>query len=292
MKQNLPDFIESECSRRNEDQSLFHVIPVPLEASVSYGTGTAKGPAAILDASLQLEAWDGNSIPAESGIHTTPVVDCTGTIDSTLDLIQARVGKSLAAGAIPVILGGEHTVTLGALRAVRSILKKPFGVVQLDAHADLRDEYEGEPFSHACVMRRAVETLDIPLFQIGVRAMCMEEYHARDRFGVRYLDARTLYESGIPLQVLPQDFPTDIYLTLDVDGLDPSLIRATGTPVPGGILWYDALTLIERCLYGRRLAGFDVVELAPQPGDHASDFAAAHLVYSVMGMAIRQTVAK
>ncbi|CCK78277.1 agmatinase [Desulfobacula toluolica] len=281
---SIPDFIESEKGNRQADKSLFHVIPAPLEASVSYGSGTADGPRAILEASQQLEAWDGESVPLESGIHTTATVDCTGNIQQVLSRIEARVEKSISMGAIPVLLGGEHTVTLGALRAISSKIKQPIGIVQFDAHADLRDEYQGERFSHACVMKRAMDELNLPLFQIGVRAISREEHELRSSIGVGYLDAGMLYQNKGRDMVLPLDFPDIIYLSFDVDGLDPSVIRATGTPVPGGLGWYDALWLIEKCLCQRSLAGFDVVELAPIPGDHGSDFAAAQLVYSIMGM--------
>ncbi len=279
-----PDFLESECENRQAATARFHVIPVPLETSVSYGGGTAKGPFAILEASQQLEAWDGRSTPLVLGIHTTTAVDCSKETGQVLDSIQARVEKTLAMGAVPVVLGGEHTVTLGALRALKASYSQPFGIIQLDAHADLRDEYQGDCYSHACVMRRALEELAAPVCQIGVRTLSFEEQQVRDREGIRCLDAVTLYENGIPDMVLPKGFPDLVYLTLDVDGFDPSVIRATGTPVPGGVGWFEALALLGKCICGRKVIGFDVVELSPLPGDLASDFAAARLVYEIMGL--------
>ncbi|HCY85350.1 MAG TPA: agmatinase [Desulfobacteraceae bacterium] len=280
-----PDFLASELDHCDPERSFFHVIPVPMEASVSYGGGTALGPAAILEASQQLEAWDGRSLPLERGIHTTAPVDCSGTGETVLDRITARTEETLAMGALPVALGGEHALTLGLLRALKR--RGDFGIVQFDAHADLRDEYEGNPFSHACVMRRAIDELGLPVFQLGVRALCREEHLFRSRAGVGFLDARTLYERGIPDELLPRDFPERIYISFDVDGLDPSVIRATGTPVPGGLSWHDSLTLVEKAVSGRTVVGFDVVELAPSSGDHASDFAAAQLVYAIMGIVHR-----
>lgn len=282
---SVPDFIESELESREPEKSLFHVIPVPLEISVSYAGGAAGGPEAILRASQQLEAWDGKSLATEAGIHTTEPVDCSGAVERVLERVRERTEKVLAASAVPVVLGGEHSLTLGVLRAFRQ--SGEFGVVQFDAHADLRNGYEGNPMSHACVIRRAVEELDIPVFQVGVRALCHEEEKYRAENGIKFLDARTIYEKGIPEPVLPDSFPERIYISFDVDGLDPSIIRATGTPVPGGLAWYDSLVLIEKCLEKRHLLGFDVVELAPAAGDHASDFAAAQLVYSIMGIAFR-----
>ena len=276
---NAPDFLASECARRGPE-ALFHVLPAPLEATVSYGGGAARGPAAILEASQQLEDWDGRSCPLEAGIHTLPAVDCGGPIEAVLERIEAATAAILAAGKIPVTLGGEHTVTLGALRAISAHFAEPVGIIQIDAHADLRDEYEGSRFSHACVMRRAVDDLGLPLCRAEA-----EYRKAHDR--IRFLDAANFARQGFPEPLPPPDFPRHIYITFDVDGLDPSVIRATGTPVPGGPGWHDCLRFLELATAGRRVIGFDVVELAPQPGDHASDFAAAQLVYNLMGLALR-----
>lgn len=289
MKSNTPGFLAEEGPETRPEQSLFHVIPVPLEASVSYGGGTAGGPFAILTASQQLEAWDGESFPLDRGIHTTAAVRCSGRIEEILGRIQERVDKSLGTGAVPVVLGGEHTVTLGALRALKTRGKKAFGIVQFDAHADLRDTYQADPFSHACVMRRALDELDLPLFQIGVRAFSHEEHELRRERKIPFLDPAAVFRGQVPDPLLPAGFPETIYITFDVDGLDPSVIRATGTPVPGGIGWHDAVFLLEKIISGRRVMGFDVVELAPVPGDHASDFAAARLVYTIMGLIRRKS---
>ncbi len=280
----LPGFLASELASSAAADSLFHVIPVPLEQSVSYGAGTGNGPAAILTASQQLEAFDGISQPLDLGIHTTAAIDCRSTVESVLARVAERCSSALADGRLPVLLGGEHTVTLGALQAVTKHHAAPVGLFQLDAHADLRDRYEGSRYSHACVARRAHEDLGMVLFQFGVRARCLEEENYRREHRIASLDAVTLQRKGLAALQLPADFPETIYLSLDVDGLDPSVIRATGTPVPGGPGWYDTLAAIEIAIRGRRVVGFDVVELAPRIDDHASSFAAAQLVYAVMGM--------
>ncbi len=277
-------FLASELAESTPESCLFQIVPAPYEATVSYGGGTANGPAAILTASDQLEVWDGLSDASELGIHTHPAVDCTGSAETVLQRIEAAVDTAAASGT-PVLLGGEHTVTLGALRALHKRHGR-FGVVQFDAHADLRDTYEGSPYSHACVMHRALD-LGLPVFGIGVRALCRDEVAVRTAQGLAHLDARELALSGMPETLLPADFPDTIYVTFDVDGLDPSVIRATGTPVPGGILWWQAMQLLEKAVAGRRVIGMDVVELAPQPGDHASDFAAAQLTYHMMGIVQR-----
>jgi agmatinase len=285
----FPGFLESEIESEGQGKtdSLFHIIPVPLEQTVSYGGGTARGPGAILNASQQLERWDGLSEPLVAGIETGPFIDCSGDIASLLGRIEKEVQAVADHKGIPVVLGGEHTVSLAPIRALHRTFPQPIGIIQVDAHADLRASFEGSHLSHACVMRRAVEECGCRLFQFGVRALCREEVDYRRKHGVHHLDGRTIVSTTLAEFVLPPDFPQNIYLTLDVDGLDPSVIGATGTPVPGGPGWYQTLTFLERALTGRTVLGFDLVELAPREGDHGSDFAAAQLVYSVMGIIAR-----
>ena len=280
-------FLESELDESHGRPPLFQVIPVPLEETVSYGGGTARGPEAILAASQQLERWDGFSEPLTVGIGTSPAVDCRGEIERVYGRIEAAVRQAVEAKAIPVVLGGEHSVSLAPIRVLAKTSPEPIGIIQLDAHADLRDSFEGSPYSHACVMRRALEECGCALMQFGVRALSREEVDYRLEKRVAHLDGRALHGMNLENFSLPATFPENIYLTLDVDGLDPSVIGATGTPVPGGPGWYQTLTFIERAVAGRRVLGFDVVELAPRAGDHGSDFAAAQLVYSVMGIIAR-----
>lgn len=263
------------------DKAGFHVIPVPLERSVSYGGGTAEGPAAILAASAQLELYDGVSVPADAGIYTAPPVDCSGAVDEVLQRVGRMTGAARSAGAIPIVLGGEHTVTVGAVRGVREA-GETFGVVQFDAHADLRETYEGDPLSHACAARRLVDD-GLPLFQLGVRALSPGEVTFRQERDIPYCDARELVTEGFTRPLLPDAFPERVYVTFDVDAFDPSLMPATGTPEPGGLDWYLALDLLETVIGERQVVGFDVVELAPIPHLHHCAFTAARLVYNVMG---------
>lgn len=285
--EKYPDFLESELTQSQGRDGLFQVIPVPLEQTVSYGGGTAQGPGAILQASQQLESWDGLSEPLNAGINTTPFIDCSDDISVILRRIEETVQAVVDKKAIPVVLGGEHTVSLAPIRVLAKRCTEPIGIVQLDAHADLRESYEGTTYSHACVMRRVLEECGCQLFQFGVRALCREEVDYRNRHGVDHLDGRAIYNTNLADFALPDDFPENIYLTLDVDGLDPSVLGATGTPVPGGPGWYQTLTFLERAVAGRTVLGFDLVELAPRKGDHGSDFAAAQLIYLVMGIITR-----
>ena len=287
-------FLGSELPFRPAKDCRYHIISVPYEDNVSYGGGTSRGPAAILEASDQLEAWDGESVPGDDGIFTGPVVDCTGSAEAVLGRIERATAAALDLGNCPVLLGGEHTVTLGALRAIARRRKKQglpkFGLVQFDAHGDLRNTYEDTPYSHGSVMRRACD-LEIPLMQIAVRSLCLEEVEFRKSYGVHHLDAAEFSRLGglaaasrPDFKLLPDDFPEEIYITFDIDALDASLMPATGTPDPGGLTWYEALRLLELTVQGRRVIGLDLVEVAPMPGYHAAEFTAAKLLYYLMGI--------
>lgn len=282
-------FLESELEQTAPEDARFHIIPVPYEKSVSYGTGTACGPSAILQASQQLEVFDGFSIPAECGIHTHPMVECEGSHETALQNISLNVEDVLAQNNIPVLLGGEHTVTVGAFRALKNRYPlKDIGIVQFDAHADLRNTYEGSSFSHACVMHRALE-MGFGIHQIGIRSLSPEEARLRQQVEtISWLDARRIALSGLPEPVLPPDFPGGIYITIDIDVLDPSLMPATGTPEPGGLNWHQIISALESVVHNRKVIGFDVVELAPIKGFHAADYTAARLVYDLMGIIQRE----
>jgi len=291
----MKQFMGSEFFSASED-SLFHIIPAPLEESVSYGKGTANGPIAIIEASQQLEKWDGFSVPGDRGIFTKYLnfmdeKNANNDAEQFLKAIEKEVFDSLSEKHIPIVLGGEHTVSLGAFRAInsdRSPYKGKTGIIQFDAHGDLRDEYRGSRLSHACVMRRAFD-LGFPIFQVGVRSISLEELDLRKNNinKINYIDAYQAVTESINKINLPDDFPENIYLTIDVDGFDISVFPATGTPEPGGLGWYQVLSIIESVAAQRRIIGFDVVELAPC-AIHASEFAAARLVYNIMGIVERK----
>ncbi|MBR9909768.1 MAG: agmatinase [Gammaproteobacteria bacterium] len=284
-----PVFLGSEQEQPKPEDARFHIIPAPYEESVSYGGGTAKGPAAILAASWQLETWDGKSTPAQQGIYTHAPVDMGGTPEEVIERISQLTQEIVKAGKMPVMLGGEHTVTYGVIKGLLEAGVEDFGVVQIDAHADLRDAYEDNPYSHASVMKRIVDE-DVPLFQLGVRAMCQEEIKSRKVHGVRHLDAEVLVPKNVQTFELPDEFPEKVYFTLDIDGMDPSIFPSTGTPVPGGLGWYQTLALFESVRKQRQIIGFDIVEFAPIEGFHAYEFSAALLAYKMMGIIERPPV--
>lgn len=280
------NFLDSELSAAERGPAArFHVVPMPLEKTVSYGAGTAQGPAAILAASVELERlWRGTE-PCTAGIHTTAPIDCTQPIEAALADLRARTAAIARAGKVPVTLGGEHSLTWGAALGVAEGLGRPVGIVQIDAHADLRHAYQGQRHSHASVMQLLAEEAGMPLAQYGVRALSAEEAALRHALGVSFVDAETLVTGGIDCITLPSDFPDDIYVTFDLDGLDAALMPATGTPVPGGLGYYQALALVRSALAGRRCVGIDIVELAPITGATVWDFTAAQLTYALIGIA-------
>ncbi len=281
-----PIFLGSEIEQADPETAMFHVLPVPYEKSVSYGSGTALGPKAILKASWQLEEWDGKSKPCEHGIYTCETVDCSVEPEHVIENIANATQEIIEQGGMPVVLGGEHTVTYGVIKGLKAAGIEDFGIVQIDAHADLRDAYEGDPLSHASVMKRAVD-MGIPLYQLGIRAYCEEEMAYREEFGVLFQDADELVPNAITEITLPEDFPENVFFTVDVDGLDPSVFPSTGTPVPGGLGWYQTLSLFESVAKQRTIIGFDIMEFAPIKGFHAYDFAASMLTYKFMGIVER-----
>jgi agmatinase len=194
--------------------------------------------------------------------------------------VQAAVRAVVKRGAIPFTLGGEHSVTIGAVRAVRE--RHPGAhVLSIDAHADLRDSFEGSDHSHACVMRRLLE--GGPATVVGVRSYSgAEARFAATGRGLRLVPARSVHRGLVSLEELVSSLRDPVYVTFDVDGLDPSVIPATGTPEPGGLSWEDAIALLREVLSRRTVVGMDIVELAPAPGSRVSEFAAARLAAKML----------
>lgn len=278
------NFLGLCASYSSRGKSRFSVIPVPYDATSTYVSGSSRGPGAIIEASANIEIYDHelNLEPAREGVYTAPPVEPSPEgPEATLVSIETAVEEAVASGSMPVLLGGEHTVSLGAIRALAQ--GEDLFVVSFDAHADLRDSYGGTRLSHACFLRRALEVAGGTA--IGVRSLSREERDFADAEGVRIIYAGEISDGGadsIELDYIPRN----VYISMDLDVLDPSLIPSTGTPEPGGLGWYDLIDLAKRVISGRRVLGFDVVELCPQPGNVAPDFAAAKLIYKLMGIII------
>jgi len=264
------------------EDAKFVVIPVPYDLTSTYQAGSRKGPAAILDASANMELYD-EELGVEtylSGIHTmAPLeIDARGP-EVMARIVRGEVARVLSAGKVPVVLGGEHSVSIGAVQAARE--KYPsLSVLQLDAHADLRDSYQNASFSHASVGRRIFEIC--PLVQVGIRSMSLEEARFIEQNKVRSFPSDFIHNDD-SVKKICENLSKDIYVTCDLDVLDPSIMPATGTPEPGGILWNDLIRLIREVSEHCTIRGFDIVELCPIPGMVAPDFTAAKLVYRIMG---------
>lgn len=260
------------------------VLPIPFENSVSYGGGTAKGPAAIIEASSQVEWYDEEigSEACEAGIATVSPVACKSMGgEEVVKEVAKRTAKLISDGKFPVSLGGEHTVTAGCVMGILESCKD-FGVLQLDAHADLRDSYQGDRFSHASVIRR-IRELGIPTVGCGVRSICQEEVDYIEREKVAVFYDRIINQDGWPVERIIKALPKRVYITIDVDGFSPSVVPATGTPEPGGLSWYQTLSCLREIFAQKDVIGLDVVELAPIEGLHFADFSMARLIYKLIG---------
>jgi agmatinase len=270
---------ELRVNENQADTAKFQVIPCPMEKTVSYGGGTAQGPEAILEASHELE----RSVICEHGIFTQKKIDCSVKHELCLDELHQRVLQIVEKKQFPVTLGGEHSLTWAAVRGVSQALGQKVGVIQIDAHADLRHSYEGKKHSHASVMNLLVQE-GHSLASIGVRAICQEEREMCQRYGVFYQGGEELVRGNISAIELPANFPEFVYVTFDLDGLDPSVIPAVGTPVPGGLGYYQSIDLVQSALYGRTCMGMDMVELSPVKGDLTSPFTAASLLQRLLAI--------
>jgi agmatinase len=274
------------------DDSRVVILPVPYEATVSYQGGTRRGPEGILVASRYLELYDQelDAEPADIGIATLPALHLSGAgPESAIAELRDAYGRVLdAAGErLIVMLGGEHSLTSAPVLAHAARLRdrdreRRLTVLQLDAHGDLRPEYEGSPYSHASVMARCADEVDI--VSAGIRSLTREERQLiRDRSNITTVFAEEMWRDGDWIDRVVQALGDDVYLTFDVDYFDPSLMPATGTPEPGGPSWYPTLQLLRRVFTERRVVGADIVELAPIPGNAAPDFAVAKLLYKMIG---------
>jgi len=259
------------------------ILPVPYDGTTEYKGGLRGGPQAIIDASQDLELFD-PELEQETylvGIHTLPELQpLMGGPEHMIQRVYETARDLLGKGKIPVMLGGEHSLTVGMVRAFREKFDR-LSVLQLDAHADLRDEYEDSKYSHACVMRRVLECC--PIVQVGIRSLSQEEH----RF-LTQNQLRPFFAQGSPLDELDENeiisaLSADVYITIDLDVLDPSIMSAVSTPEPGGISWHEILRVLRRVAEQRRIVGCDVVELCPREGPSSCAFLAAKLAYKLIG---------
>lgn len=272
------------------ERSAAVVLPIPYEGTVSYGQGTREGPRAILHASRQVELYDRelDDQPALThGIHTLPALaPVVGGPEGMVSAIAACAEEHLRAGKLLVGLGGEHTVSVGLAQAVKAVVGE-FVLVQIDAHSDLRDEYEGSRYSHACIARRVLD-MGARVVQLGIRSICREEIDLirdeRERLQVFF--AEDVHAGGHLEPLVGLVRGRNVFLTIDLDGFDPSIVGATGTPEPNGLSWIEGLDIIRAVAHAGNVVAIDCVELAPLAGQRASDFLAAKLVYKTIGLTL------
>lgn len=265
-------------------KSRFVVLPIPYERTTTYRKGTAHGARAIIDASAQVEFFDDENRQETylQGIHTLPAAQPTfdpvepEELPAILEAYPRRVGKSQTLYS----LGGEHSISYGLVKGFKAIYKD-LTVLQIDAHADMREEYEGSKFNHACVMARIVT--ECPAVQVGVRSFCADEAPRLDKKPLRTFFGTTKLDAKKTATAVLASLSKHVYVTIDLDGMDPAAMPAVGTPEPGGLSWYDLLTILRPVFVKKRVVGVDLNELCPIEGENVSQFTAAKLAYRLMG---------
>jgi agmatinase len=255
------------------------IIPVPYDETSTWMKGADKGPQAVLEASVNLEFFD---IETQSeahlkGINTIAPVLEKATPDSLVKAVYDTTNSVLSDGKFPVIIGGNHTVTIGAVKAFSERFEN-LTVLQLDAHGDLRQEYEGSKYNHACVMARTIEL--VPAVQVGIRSMSVEELPYADKNRIFY--AHDLYYNKDLYSKALDMLTGNVYITIDLDVFDPSLMPSTGTPEPGGPEYFELIHFLRDVIKKRNVVGFDVVELCPSATNKSPDFIAAKIIYQLL----------
>ena len=281
MIKKMSQFLDMDDVLYQLERARYVLLPVSYDGTSTFVKGADKGPQAILDASDSLELYDVQYAmeACNAGIHTDHYGYDFSSPDTMVASVCRRVRHFLELKKFPILLGGEHSVSVGAIRALSEQFEN-LTVLQIDAHADLRDEYHDSIYNHACVMRRAQDYARV--VQVGIRNVCTEEMHNLVPENVFY--AHDIYDNDIWMDKAVERLTDNVYVTFDLDGLDPSVLPATGTPLPGGLQWYPTLKFLDKVFRQRHVVGFDVVELCPQADSKVSDVLAATLVYKMINM--------
>ncbi|MHC4558971.1 MAG: agmatinase [Planctomycetota bacterium] len=255
------------------------VVPVPYDRTSTWLKGATKGPAAIIEASAHMELYDieTDSEVYRKGIYTAEPIDGELLPDDMVEKVRKNIQHYLGNDKFTVVMGGEHSVSIGSVRAYTA-QNVNLTVLQLDAHCDLRNEYEGSKYNHACVMARISELC--PIVQVGIRSMDSSEKESLDKNCVVF--AKDTYKNKDWIEKAISKLSDKVYVTIDLDVFDPSIMPSTGTPEPGGLLWYDVLGLLRAVFGNKDVVGFDVVELCPNERNKAPDFLAAKLIYKLL----------
>jgi len=259
------------------------ILPVPYDRTATWKKGADRAPEAILEASHHIELYDvvTGIEPCKWGIATLDPIVFDGPPEKLADLVDDRVSGLFDDGKLPVVLGGDHSISIGAIRAAARLVEG-VTVLQLDAHTDTREEYDGSAFNHACTMNWARKWC--PIVQVGIRAVDGPEMPLLDQERVFYAHQICVHGTSTDwIDRVVELLGEKVYVTIDVDCFDPSAVPATGTPEPGGLDWYQVDALLGQVAKHREVIGFDLVELLPTPGQWASDFLAAKLIYRFLG---------
>ena len=280
------DFLGINSTEFHQKSPRYRVIPFGLEKTVSYGSGTEFGPNAVLKASQEVELFDLeylSEVYKEYGLETLREETIAPTHEGALAQLAQIVETALQLNRIPVVLGGEHSLTVGAIKPLVDRYPSDLVIVQFDAHCDLRDTYDGTKLSHACAMRRCIEGNNVKLVSIGIRNLAQEEFDFIKTSGaVSVFTSSQAEDNHTELSLLSLVEDKNVYLTFDVDSLDCSIMPATGTPEPGGLSWHCALRLLRKVCCNSKIVGIDLVEHSPLSGFDASDFVSAKLLYKIM----------
>jgi agmatinase len=268
--------------RLSFDASKAVILPVPLDKTTTYVPGTRNGPREILQASSHMELWDEelNADVHRIGIFTLPEMELPfGDIGAALAEVQRVAAAVLERAKFLITLGGEHSIT-PPLVAAAAAQHRDLSVLQIDAHADLRDSYMGSPANHACAMRRTLE--HAPVTQVGIRSLSPEEAEAAPRLRTRIFYDWSMRQDRAWIDRVVETLSDTVYVTIDCDGFDPAIMPAVGTPEPGGLSWYEMISLLRATFTRRRVVACDIVELCPIPGLIAPNFLCAKLVYKML----------
>ena len=281
-KKRIPDnFLGLDIEYPSYEDAKVTVIPVAYEGTVTYGKGAAKGPKAIIDASKHVETYERELGKNIFDIYTLEGVTKKGAPEDVVNEVYNAVKKEINNKKQVVVLGGEHSITIGAVKAFKEKFYD-LSVLQIDAHSDLRQEYEESRYSHACVMRRIFD-MNVPFVQVGIRSFCDEEADFIKKNKLKPFYAEDIYDNDEWMDDAISRLSDNVYLTFDLDGLDPSIMPATGTPEPGGLGWYQAIKFLKKTAKAKNIVGFDIVELAPIKKLSFPDFIAAKLTYKMIG---------
>ena len=278
-------------AKKNKSKNCVWVVPFGLEKSVSYGSGTKNGPKAILKASHQVELFDEELLQdsyKNFQIKTLKPFKIKKKLTDALNQLTIITKNILNKKEFPLILGGEHSITPGIIKAFSQKYKK-ITILQIDAHADLRDGYEGEKFSHASAMRRCLDYKNIEIVSFGIRNLCSDEYKYYKSIPKRMKIFWGKDMGNWNLNTFKKMIKNkNVYITFDLDGFDSSLMSATGTPEPGGLFWNDAMRILKITSENSNIVGADINELAPKKNLHACDFIAAKLAYKILSYKFRK----